>query len=197
DTLIEQDFEGASLHSGSFFDMPNPLNADTAPSWGLEPGMTYRSDDRLRMWAGFLWGDDSNMLHATDHLVASFDDPQAGVGLDVVGYVGTVRFFHGPLVRGSIDLDGQTTFIGWIDEIAGITHVEADGSVVTDNWAWGRTADSCAADLNADTILDIFDVIQFLAFLEAGHPFADWNDDTVVDVFDVLAYLADFESGCS
>ncbi|MCA9298176.1 MAG: hypothetical protein KDA28_03870, partial [Phycisphaerales bacterium] len=55
---------------------------------------------------------------------------------------------------------------------------------------------ACSADLNADTILDIFDIVAYLGLFDAGDPAADWNGDTTLDIFDVLAYLADFDAAC-
>ena len=42
---------------------------------------------------------------------------------------------------------------------------------------------------------DIFDIIFFLADVEAGDAATDLNGDTVLDVFDVLRFLSIFDSG--
>ncbi|MCA9300892.1 MAG: hypothetical protein KDA28_17600, partial [Phycisphaerales bacterium] len=54
----------------------------------------------------------------------------------------------------------------------------------------------CAADLNGDTVLDIFDILEFLGRFGNGDLGADWNGDTILDIFDVTAYLSDFDA-CS
>ncbi|MCA9298430.1 MAG: hypothetical protein KDA28_05150, partial [Phycisphaerales bacterium] len=54
----------------------------------------------------------------------------------------------------------------------------------------------CEVDLNGDTALDIFDVLDFLGLFSSGDSAADWNGDTVIDIFDVLDFLGDFDVGC-
>ncbi|MCA9299986.1 MAG: hypothetical protein KDA28_13020, partial [Phycisphaerales bacterium] len=53
---------------------------------------------------------------------------------------------------------------------------------------------SCAADLNEDGVVDVFDVVVFLGLFEAGDPDADVNGDGVRDIFDVFAFLSIFDS---
>ncbi|MCA9299334.1 MAG: hypothetical protein KDA28_09720, partial [Phycisphaerales bacterium] len=55
---------------------------------------------------------------------------------------------------------------------------------------------TCAADLNADGVLDIFDVLAYIAAFDAEDPSADMNGDGSFDIFDVLLYLRLFEEGC-
>ncbi|MCA9298134.1 MAG: CRTAC1 family protein, partial [Phycisphaerales bacterium] len=55
---------------------------------------------------------------------------------------------------------------------------------------------NCPGDWNLDGALDIFDIIEYLSDLDAGHPQADLNADGAADIFDILAYLNDFASGC-
>ncbi|MCA9299325.1 MAG: hypothetical protein KDA28_09675, partial [Phycisphaerales bacterium] len=55
---------------------------------------------------------------------------------------------------------------------------------------------TCVVDLNGDTVLDIFDILEYLSRFSNGDPTADWNGDGVIDIFDVLAYLGDFSAGC-
>lgn len=51
-------------------------------------------------------------------------------------------------------------------------------------------------DTNNDGVLDIFDVLGYLAEFEAGAPGADLDGSDERDIFDVLIMLADFDSGC-
>ncbi len=58
------------------------------------------------------------------------------------------------------------------------------------------TCSGCPLDLNSDTVVDFFDVTEFLNLFSSQDPRADWNDDTVFDFFDVQNFLADFAAGC-
>ena len=55
---------------------------------------------------------------------------------------------------------------------------------------------TCAADLNADGVTDIFDVTMFLNQFDAMDPSADLNGNGQFDVFDVLIFLNAFDDGC-
>jgi hypothetical protein len=55
---------------------------------------------------------------------------------------------------------------------------------------------SCAADFNADTVVDFFDYLDFVAAFSAGGAGADFNGDTTIDFFDYLDFVAAFSSGC-
>ncbi len=210
DAIEVEDFEGFSIHGGTSVPAPNPLNSDTQPAgWGIVPGATYSSPDWLRVYASFVWGDDSNVLAGSDDLVITFDQPQQAVGLDVISITGNVTyhdvvtFYHGPATLGSIELDlapGGEDFVGW-QHAGGITHVRiresaTAGWAIIDNVAWGLAADTCAPDLNADGSLDFFDVQAFLAAFAAHDPAADWNHDGTFDFFDVQGFLAAFAGGC-
>ncbi|KAA0212977.1 MAG: hypothetical protein DYG94_13475 [Leptolyngbya sp. PLA3] len=54
----------------------------------------------------------------------------------------------------------------------------------------------CAADMNADGVLNFFDVQQFLALFSAQDERADFVDDGQFDFFDVQAFLGAFSAGC-
>lgn len=55
----------------------------------------------------------------------------------------------------------------------------------------------CPANINGDCSVDIFDVLTFLTWFEAGDLRADFAPPFgVLDVFDVLAYLDIFAQGC-
>ena len=56
---------------------------------------------------------------------------------------------------------------------------------------------SCPADLNADALLNFFDVSAFLvAYTTEDLSIADFNDDGSLDFFDVSAFLVAFKAGC-
>ncbi len=54
----------------------------------------------------------------------------------------------------------------------------------------------CAADFNADTVVDFFDYLDFVAAFSSNDPAADFNADTVIDFFDYLDFVASFSTGC-
>lgn len=54
----------------------------------------------------------------------------------------------------------------------------------------------CSPDLNADGLLDFFDVQFFLQAFSMQDPIADYNEDGTFDFFDVQAFLNAFSVGC-
>jgi hypothetical protein len=54
----------------------------------------------------------------------------------------------------------------------------------------------CPADYNGDTVLDLFDYLDFVADFAANSPNSDYNGDTVIDFFDYLDFVAAFAAGC-
>jgi hypothetical protein len=54
----------------------------------------------------------------------------------------------------------------------------------------------CAADFNADAVVDFFDYLDFVAKFSANDTRADFNRDGVIDFFDYLDFVAAFSS-CS
>jgi hypothetical protein len=55
---------------------------------------------------------------------------------------------------------------------------------------------ACAADLNGDCDLDLFDFLAFQTLFNAGDPLADIDGDGGFDLFDFLAYQNLFIAGC-
>ena len=55
---------------------------------------------------------------------------------------------------------------------------------------------ACLPDLNADGVLDFFDISAFLTAFSNQDPIADFSDDGIYDFFDVSAFLSAFTSGC-
>lgn len=165
-----EDFEEVSVHGGTSLTLANPFNYVTgAPLWAdLLPGVTYSSTGLMRMYGGFLFGDDSNILQAANNLTITFDVPQVAFGFDLDGvanasYHQNITFKRFGVDVGNIEYDmspGETSFIGWHDE-AGVTSVTIEttaqgftGYAEIDNVAWGIDAPFCMGDLVAsDTFL--------------------------------------------
>jgi hypothetical protein len=57
-------------------------------------------------------------------------------------------------------------------------------------------AASCPADFNADTVVDFFDYLDFVAAFSSNDPNSDFNADTTIDFFDYLDFVAAFSTGC-
>ncbi len=60
-----------------------------------------------------------------------------------------------------------------------------------------RAIASCAADLNGDGALDIFDVFLFIELFNEGDLRADFFVDKIIDIFDVHAFIEVFVNGCN
>jgi len=58
-----------------------------------------------------------------------------------------------------------------------------------------RTA-PCPSDFNADSIVDLFDYLDFVSAFAASEPAADFNADTIIDFFDYLDFVEAFAAGC-
>ncbi|MBU6414419.1 MAG: hypothetical protein KGS45_13225 [Planctomycetes bacterium] len=54
----------------------------------------------------------------------------------------------------------------------------------------------CAADFNADGIVDFFDYLDFVAAFSSSDPGADFNNDSSIDFFDYLDFVAAFSVPC-
>lgn len=81
--------------------------------------------------------------------------------------------------------------------VIGFDHRFQDSSDTTGVFTiTASTGSACAADYNADGVLDVFDVFAFLDAFNAGDPVADLSGDGILDVFDVFAYLDLFSAGC-
>lgn len=70
-----------------------------------------------------------------------------------------------------------------------------------DNHIWQVYVDSfkiaCSpADLNADGIINFFDVSLFIQYFDAENPIADFNSDGQFDFFDVSSFLQHYSTGC-
>ncbi len=60
-----------------------------------------------------------------------------------------------------------------------------------------RPRPSCAADLNDDCALDLFDFLEFQTLFDAGDPRADFDGDGSLTIFDFLAFQNAFDAGCA
>lgn len=54
----------------------------------------------------------------------------------------------------------------------------------------------CRTDMNFDTVIDFFDVSQFISSFAAGESSADFTGDGNFDFFDVSAFIDEYSAGC-
>jgi len=79
-----------------------------------------------------------------------------------------------------------------------IDFVAAASSMSLDRVAIDAYASSapCAADLDGDGELTLFDFLAFQNAFDAGDPIADFDGDGAFTLFDFLAFQNDFDAGC-
>ncbi len=75
------------------------------------------------------------------------------------------------------------------------TPVDTTGITPESVLIWAPSA-SCRADLNADGLLDFFDVMMFLQLFSDQDPQADFTGEGAFDFFDVSLFLQEFSDGC-
>jgi hypothetical protein len=59
-----------------------------------------------------------------------------------------------------------------------------------------RAGSSCYADLNGDSVLDLFDFLEFTNLFNAGDETANCDGQGGLDLFDFLCYTNEFNAGC-
>ncbi|MCP3904487.1 MAG: hypothetical protein GY715_12740 [Planctomycetes bacterium] len=200
-----EDFEHVSFHAGTSIPVPNPFNHITgAPLWAdLLPGATYSSSGDLFMLAGYLHGDDSNILRGEGDVTIAFDEPQLAIGFDIDG--GNVElhqvltFYRDGTVIDTWEFDmapSATVFAGWQNPV-GITSVlitTTPGNNLTeiDNIGWGVVVlNPCPADVNDSGAVDFADILELIGnWGRCEKCAADINADGTVNFGDILAVIA-------
>jgi hypothetical protein len=61
----------------------------------------------------------------------------------------------------------------------------------------GAPGATCPADVNADGVLNFFDVSAFIGLFLDRHPAGDFNNDGAHDFFDLASFLDAFLAGCA
>lgn len=204
DNILLEDFESLSLHSGSNFEVPNPLNQTTAAdftfSFDILPGINYESPTALYLYAAFLGGDDDVYLRAQTALTLTFDQPQIAAGFDLYAANATITVY----ARDNSILDQFTftsnTFFGYQAPTQGIASITITGATTpytgVNNVAYGAQFTPCPADLTNDGVHDFFDVSLFLTYFAEEDDRADYTDDGNFDFFDVSLFLTAFTVAC-
>lgn len=90
-----------------------------------------------------------------------------------------------------IATQADTRFITLSDTSGGLLHGPTNYTVTN------PTTACSPADINADGVLSIFDILAFFdAFGAADLTIADFQDDDALNIFDILAFFSVFGAGC-
>ncbi len=204
DQILLEDFESLSLHSGSNFEVPNPLNqasaADFTFSFDILEGINYQSPTALYLYAAFLGGDDDIFLRAEESLTITFDEPQVAVGFDLFADDSTITVY----TRDGSVLDQFTPssngFFGYQAPIQGIASLVIDNATspytAVNNVAYGALFVPCPADLNEDGYQDFVDISAFITHYTNEDDRVDFNDDGQFDFIDISAFIDAFAVAC-
>ncbi|MGD1914932.1 MAG: GC-type dockerin domain-anchored protein [Phycisphaerales bacterium] len=93
---------------------------------------------------------------------------------------------------GDFNADGRPDVVlGAPDGLRDGTEGRGAGVVI-----YGRGAAPCAADLDGDGVLTLFDFLEFQNLFDAGDPTADFDGDGSLTLFDFLAFQNAFDAGC-
>jgi hypothetical protein len=201
DQILLEDFEGVSVHGGTSLIAPNPLLAASAPTWGLETGVSYFAPSPpLYLYGGYLHGDDSVLLQASGSIEITFGVPQRAVGFDLANGTGNltmgedIAFYHRGSLIATVSVSippAGDAFVAWEHAAAGITSVTitgttfvpgVNGPVKVDNVAWGAPvlSPTCRPDLTTGAVPE-----------QPGYGVPDGT----VNNDDFFYYLAQFAAG--
>ncbi len=206
DTVQLEDFEGVSVHGGTFLTVPNPLSSLTAPAYfDVLPGVTYFAPAAdLSVYGGYYAGDASNFLTTSGEMLISFDEPQVAAGLALI-HAATVEFRSGAQVLGTVAAP-QASFAGWNHPVLGITSIKVTSTnqydrAWIDDVEWGlNLAELCQGDVNGDRLVDLTDLSTLLAQFgtAAGATLADGDldGDGDIDLDDLSLLLVRFGDEC-
>ncbi len=89
------------------------------------------------------------------------------------------------------DGEGPALYAGGLFTTAG-----ENASAYLAKWQACPTGPACPPDLNADGLLNFFDITTFLNLYQTQDPIADWNADGLFNFFDLASYLNAFNAGC-
>ncbi len=153
--------------------------------------------------SGWVWGENIGWIHLGDGNGPYANTSNTNFGVNVSGASDALSGYAWGENVGWVNFSGGEMAVprnpARVDFAAG----RLRGFVWGENIGWINLDDDtvyvgllCAADLNADGLLDFFDVQQFLNWYSAQHPGADLNGDGLFNFFDVQAYLNLFSAGC-
>lgn len=199
-------FDRPTLHSEKNPRNPLLIGAGTPGTGGFTPAMVAVMPPLIGS-SDFKVGIDLGLAGANARLALSDSPPVAGriQPQQLLGPVALEGLLPGegfatmpwPIPLDSA-LDGRLVYMQWIVDDPAAAGGQALSRVAQVTLTCGNAscAPACAPDLNADGVLDFFDVAQFLAAFSADLPQADFNADGAFDFFDAMAFLDAFSHGC-
>lgn len=204
DNILFEDFESLSIHAGSNFEVPNPLNDTTADeftfSFQILEGINYESPTALFLYAAYLGGNDDVILRAEDALTITFDQPQIAFGFDLYATDCIITIYSRNNTLTDLFMIPANTFFGYQDPTDGIESVVIMNASSTytsvNNVAYGAVFISCPADINNDDAHNFLDVSDFLTHFANEDDRADFTDDGQFNFLDVSAFLSAFAVSC-
>ncbi len=186
------DDPGGKASNGSALASAGDLNGDGfddlavgAPGWGYWNSgyLEYRNYGATFVVFG---RDTAAGEPFPDNLVLT--DLDGGDGFGVYG--SEQNTLAGVSVASAGDLNGD----GRADLAIGSQLV--DGSRPGAFVVYGRDVVECAADLDGDGELTVFDFLEFQNLFDAGDPRADFDGDGALTLFDFLEFQNAFDAGC-
>jgi trimeric autotransporter adhesin len=191
---------------------PNAVALESFDDGGGPALFSNGGDNALGRWDGQTWIETATVGGAIFELVAApapvqtkllmlgdfiYVDDQAARGMaqwnDGVWQViddGPTYSLDQTLVADAVVYDDgggpATYFVGQFDSVGG-----APASSVA---RWG--CPPCAADLDRNGTLDLFDFLGFVNLFNDEDPKADFNQDGLLDFFDFLEFTNAFSAGC-
>ncbi|UYV13148.1 MAG: integrin alpha [Phycisphaera sp.] len=133
--------------------------------------------------------------------VATMGPFDAQLEPDDLAAVGEGAYFDAPgtghRLRTGVGGGGDINGDGRVDMVVGAPGVAVSPFDFTGAAyiVYGRGV-ACAADLDGDGLLTIFDFLAFQNAFDAGDPIADFDGDGELTIFDFLAFQNAFDAGC-
>lgn len=191
----------------------NSFPADMTDDAATVVGQLTRMVGPLPVFVPFRWTrahgyelyEGTDARNAQGNVVAEDGSTVVGeMNVDGVGQRAVMWGSAGPAVMVSDYLAGfGISTAGWTLQNA--TAISADGRTIAgyglnpqgsrEGWV-ARVPTRCAADLNADRIIDFGDYLEFLSLFDVQDPRVDFTGDGTVDFGDYLEFLNLFESPC-
>ena len=203
-TFGPQEFDEVTIEDATFF-------YNDFPEWGSP-------DKALTFGNAFVPGDNLSIGRISSATMV-LDEDQTSVTMDIAYYEngpwGGIVFHLDAIQLGEVVGSSDTITIsdlGGRDNIAlgtlSISGVEFDElhlyatfggefslpRILIDDISFGGT--TCAADMDGDGELTLFDFLAFQNAFDSGDPVADFDGDGELTLFDFLAFQNAFDAGC-
>jgi hypothetical protein len=114
-------------------------------------------------------------------------------------FKGTTPLVSGTTASGSVisgTASPRLTISGLTPQDEGQYHLTVGNAFGTVTTQPAAISLGCAADFNADDVVDFPDYLDFITAFVNGDPVSDFNNDMVFDLFDYLDFVQHFAEGC-